>query len=304
MEQRKYRNRLISLNSAVGLALLGLVSTAISSCAGSYRRPESFEAKMARFRPRNSNPNKVPKIQLDPSLPATFRAPAKRGPASTGKRSLKKLPSNKRLYFMSLYGQYRALSSYVQTEQAPDIKHCASFHTTLVNYKEGLPPVKTSKVSFEKRYSGLTPDKIASYPELSLPMTLDSDEPRLYDVLQDKKGKSTTHYVTQALKVHLTKTYKELEELCETGSSDNYYNYENLTSHIQREGGQFGANKNSLKILLRTTLFSNMSLLEGLKKGQGRMPASSSHEENIYQEGLIQKLGVEWTHSYYKSLRK
>lgn len=304
MEQKKNRNLNISLHSAMGFALIGLVSTAISSCAGHYRRPESFEAKMARFKPRNSNPNKVPKIQLDPSLPKTFRAPASRGPASTANRPLKKLPSNKRLYFMSLYGQYRALSSYVQTEQAPDIKHCASFHTTLVNYQEGLPPVKTTNVSFEERYKELRPDMLASYPELSLPMTLDGERPRLYDVLQDKKGKSTTHYVTQALKVHLTKTYKELEELCESGSSDNYYNYENLTTHIQREGSEFGPNQESLKILLRTTLFSNMSLLEGLKKGQGRMPASSSHEENVYQDGLIQKLGVQWTHSYYKSLRK
>lgn len=288
----------------VGFIAIAVGSLFLASCAGHYRRPESFEAKMARFKPRNDNPNKVPTIELDPALPEKFSAPARRGPASTRSKAPKKLPSNKRLYFMTLYSQYRDISTYVQTEQAPDIKHCPAFHTTLVNYKEGLPPVQTKEVSFENRYPDLRPDIIASYPELSLPMTLDSERPRLYDILKDKKGKTTSFYVTQALKVHLTKTYKELEELCESGSSDNYYNYENLTTHIQGQGEYFAPNKDSLKTLLKTTLFSNLSLLEGLQKGQGRMPASSQKKENPYQEGLIEKLGVDWTHSYFKTLRK
>ncbi len=291
--------------SQLGFVAATLGCLVLASCTGSYRRPESFEAKMARFRPRNDNPNMVPTIELDPRMPQTLKAPARRGPASASANKLKKMPSNKRLYFITLYGQYRALSSFVQTEQAPDIKHCPSFHTTVVNYKEGLPPVQPQKVSFESRYpQELHPDVMASYPELSLPMTLNDKRPRLYDVLKDKKGKSTTFYVTQALKVHLTKTYKELEELCESGTSENYYNYENLTTHIQRQGDLFTPTKESLQILLKTTVFSNMTLLKGLNKTQGgRMPASAV-AENPYEEGLIDKLGVQWTRSYFDGLKK
>lgn len=283
-----------------------LLAIGLTSCAGSYRRPESFEAKMARFQPRNTNPNKVPKIEIAPSLPQTFSRSAGRGPASQT-TSFKKLPSNKRLYFITLYGQYRHLSSFVHTEQAPDIKHCPSFHTSLVNYKEGLPPIQNKELSVEKRYSALTPDQLASYPELSLPMSLTEETPRLYEVLKDKKGKTSTFYVTQALKVHLTKTYKELEELCESGSSDNYYNYENLTTHIQRQGSDFGPTKKSLQSLLKTTVFSNMTLIKSLENSvkRGRMPASSSSPlgHNYYQEGMIKKLGVEWTEGYFQSLK-
>lgn len=286
--------------------------TALSGCAGAYRRPESFEAKMARFQPRNSNPNRVPEIEIGPDITkkltgSSSRTTAGRGPASAS-QGYKKLPSNKRLYFITLYGQYRHLSSFVETEQAPDVKHCPSFHTTLVNYKEGLPPIQSKSLSVENRYQSLSPDQLAQYPELSLPMSLSSQMPRLYEVLKDKKGKSSSFYVTQALKVHLTKTYKELEELCESGSSDNYYNYENLTTHIQRRGPDFTPTGQSLKSLLKTTVFSNMTLIKSLERGfsTGRMPASSSQVSfghNYYQEGMIKKLGVEWTHSYFDSLK-
>jgi hypothetical protein len=294
--------------SQLGFIAATLGCLVLASCAGSYRRPESFEAKMARFRPRNDNPNTVPTIELDPRMPQQLKAPARRGPASSRAPQLKKLPSNKRLYFITLYGQYRALSSYIHTEQAPDIKHCPSFHTTMVNYKEGLPPVQSQKVSFENRYpKELHADVITSYPELALPMTLSDKRPRLYDVLKDpeaKTGRTTTFYVTQALKVHLTKTYKELEELCDSGTSENYYNYENLTTHIQREGEHFSPTKESLQILLRTTLFSNMTLLKGLSKTQGgRVPASAT-APNPYEEGLIEKFGLQWTQSYFDSLKK
>lgn len=288
------------------ISFLVMLGASLAGCAGNYRRPESFEAKMARFQPKNTNPNKVPKFELDPAMPDHFKRPSTRGPASTEIKP-EKLPSSKRLYFITLYGQYRKISEFVQSEKAPDLNHCPSFHSTLINYKEGLPPVSQKNVSLENRYSSITPDSVAKFPELSLPVSLEGDRPRLYDVIAHQSKPDTGNYLNQALKVHLTKTYKELEELCESGSSDNYYNYENLTTHIQRKGNQFSPNKKSLQTLLKTTVFSNMTLLESLNGHQAasRGPASEMKSPHLfYQKGLIQKLGVEWTYSYFKTIGK
>jgi hypothetical protein len=299
--RQKFAHYLLNVTQFSILATLGF---SLVSCAGNYRRPESFEAKMARFQPKNTNPNIVPKLELDPAMPETFRRPSSRGPASKSIDE-NKLPSNKRLYFITLYGQYRNISEYVDSEKAPDLNHCPSFHSSLISYKEGLPPLTHKRVSITKRYTSITPDSVGKFPELALPVSLDSENPRLYDVIANHKEIDPNQYLTQALKVHLTKTYKELEELCESGSSDNYYNYENLTTHIQRKGNEFHPNKKSLKTLLKTTLFSNMTLIESLNKNvvRKRGPASSNvGPHKFYQEGLIQKLGVEWTHSYFKSV--
>lgn len=293
-----------------GFIVILLVGS-LAGCAGQYRRPESFEAKMARFQPQNANPNKVPQYEISPQISDTFSPPVARGrgPASVGTKKTIKIPSTKRLYFITLFGQYQQMSQFLGSQEAPKLNHCPSFHTTLVNYKGRIPASFNKKeVKWDKRYSDVRADMVGTYPELALPLTYESENPRLYDVIKSEGIASAEKNFQKALGIHLGKTYKELTELCESGTSENYYNYENLTTHIRREGEEFAPNKHSLKILLKTTVFSNMALLESLDRDvpRGRVPASrietSLHDH--YEDGLIESLGVEWTKSYIQQLKQ
>jgi len=292
------------VKKSVGPIIIGLMASALYGCAGSYRRPESIESKMARFQPHNNNPNKVPEIEVSPSL--DVKSNPRRGPASVEAPVEVELPSNKRLYFVTLYGQYRTLSQFIEGEKAPELAHCPSFHNTLLGYKEGLPPAPKKLLSIGERYISLTPDKVATYPELSLPMTMDSTKPRLYDIVKGQP-ENAPKLISHALKLHMAKTYKELEELCDSGTSENYYNYENLTTHIRREGGAFSPGRSSLKSLLKTTVFSNMSIIKSLESTvkRGRMPASATGAllEN-YESGMIKSLGIEWSQAYFQKVGK
>lgn len=288
--------------------VLTVVTISLAGCAGHYRRPESFEAKMARFQPQNTNPNKVPQYEISPQVSDTFSTPRGRGPASVAKPKTLKLPSTKRLYFLTLFGQYREMGQFLSEQTPPDIKHCPSFHTTVLNYKTpGFHKAQKKEIQWTKRYTELHRDMVGTHPELALPISFSDDTPRLYDIMKNEGVASAQKNFNKALGVHITKTYKELTELCESGTSENYYNYENLTTHIRREGQEFSPTKGSLKILLKTTVFSNMALIESLNKdvSRGRIPASALNDDlhDFYQDGIMQSLGVEWTKSYINQLK-
>ena len=297
------------------LPLLTACAT-LASCSNGFRRPESIEAKMSRFEPRNKNPNSVPKISV---LPVKIQVMKNsRGPASVGSNAKNENEaqglSNKRLYFLGLYNQYKELGTFISDEKTPEINHCPAFHSTLLTLKErrrtnGEP--KKQNIDFSTRYSAnsLNDQSLALYPELSLPLTLNDETITLRDAIKSEGHRETHHLLGQAIKVHLTKTYKELEELCDSGTSHNYYNYENLTTHIQRAGQEFGPTTQSLKSLLKTTLFANKAILESLhygnSKSSGRFPASASKENaNYAYDGVVKNLGANWTRGYFQALKK
>ena len=53
------------------------LSTTLLGCAGSYKRPESFESKMARYRSKSAEINKVPDMQV--FADANYKKKARRG---------------------------------------------------------------------------------------------------------------------------------------------------------------------------------------------------------------------------------
>lgn len=302
------------------LALITTLTIGIFSCS-SYRQPESIEAKMARFMPRDINPNKVPVLAIAADMKT--RQPAARGIASVHEEVgtqdetlMRETPlSDKRLYFMGLYQQYRNLGKFVSKEHVPEINHCPSFHTTLLNGKTGHKGKVKAKLDFVKRYSTITSHqskyKNVYFPELSLPIGPYAETPTLGEILAHDKKVNKNIAFQQALKVHLTKTYKELEELCDTGSSSNYYNFTNLEHHIKRYKGKYQQGPQALKTLYKTTIFSNMALIESLenpvsiKRSFKRAPASISTAQkwdNIYQDNMIKKLNISWMKIYLEEM--
>ncbi len=298
------------------LILMTVMSFGIFGCA-SYRHPETINDKMARFMPRDTNPNQVPPLAIPTDVKS--KRPS-RGIASVGSNSSESRQdenenseelklSHKRLYFMGLYQQYRTLGKFVSEEQVPEIQHCPSFHTTLLNGKTGYRENQKSKLDFKKRYSSIHDAKKAYYPELFLPMAPDSTVPTLGEVVKSDQDLDKNMAFQQALKVHLTKTYKELEELCDTGSSSNYYNFENLGRHIKSNQMSYKQSPEALRTLYKTTIFSNMALIESLETPMAserkatRGPASVSTAkkwDNIYQDHMVKDLNLNWTKHFLK----
>lgn len=300
----------IILSSLLALGLLG---------CSTYQHPESIADKMSRFSPRDVNPNKVPKIMIPESSASrgiasveTQEAPEENTYDTESMESETDGLTYKRLYFMGLYQQYRTLGAYIQKEQVPEIQHCPSFHTTLLNGKtySSVDPqqMKKKKIDFNERFQSIDEAKAAYYPELFLPMEVDDHSTTLADVIKESPELDKNVAFEQALKVHLTKTYKELEELCDSGHSSNYYNYENLTRHIKSYRSHYQAGGQPFKTLVKTTIFSNMALIESLELGQptqsrSRMPASvggrdNSPSANQYQDKMLKDLNLSWSKKY------
>lgn len=288
------------------------ISAALLGCAGNYKRPESFESKMARYKSASAQINKIPDMQVlaDVQYKSMRRS---RGPASASAdpKDLYTEHTNKKLYFLTLVSQYNKLSTYSKTETIPSVNICPSFHSILVDHKdkfeaEGFSKPTKVSLNFDKAYSPevfTDKTKTPHYPELMLPVSKEDVHPTVAEYVSRNTDAKANEVVEQAIDVHLSKTYDELKELCETGVSNNYYVYENLIAHIKKQG--FRPSATNMKVLLKTSIFSNVALIKSFdkaaKKTRGRGIASAANKE-LYTEAMKDRLGVDWSDSYFKSM--
>jgi hypothetical protein len=269
----------------------------LSSC-GHYSAPESFEAKMARYQIRHNHTGVIPQIE-----PINFKSTKSRAPASVEAEQFEATEevnfSNKKLYFVALYRQYNQMTSYSSTP-AREIKQCPSFHSAMVDH--ATIPSGQTKWSVSYQNNKLNDENYARYfPELYLPVGQDSAIPRVIDLA--RKDHSKLQALTQqAVDRHVDKTYAELAELCEYGTSDNYYAFENLHTEIKRRNVT-SADSEGMKILLKTTLFSNKALLQSLSRNTkaSRAPASIVPITD-YDSEVMKRLGVPWAKQYFNVL--
>lgn len=281
------------------------VSACLVGCS-SYR-PENFESKMARFDAKYKY-NKVPQFMV-PEFDQAARSPASVKVQEEGyEHSDFHEFNNKNIYFLSLHGQYEQLRKLISNE-ALAIKSCPFFHSGLLSYKEkATTQVGTEQIGATQIYENYLKNKadLTRNPEFLLPVELTEAMPTLASVLdsqldKDKKIKA----VERALNNHVTKTYNELMELCDTGSSDNYYVFENLVTYTKSQN--INPNKDGLSILYRTTLFSNMILVRSLKgyAQTGRSPASNQEiASNInYEWDVMKRLRVQWMREFVANFK-
>lgn len=269
------------------------------------KRPESIEAKMARFEASTGE------YLGSPQFPAADYKFKSRGPASVSEGAKAgALPiSNKRLYFMSLFTQYNEMRSFLKSS-SPEVNICPTFHSALVEYKEKYPVASTNKsVAWDVSRINLNASEgeLAVYPELFLPVTKEKNEPRVVDLLKKDGTKEAPQLLTKALEIHVLKTYHELNELCENGVSDNYYIFENLVTHTAQK--RLTANSTNMKVLLKSNLFSNLALIDSLAKSSkktGRGIAST--EETLspagYTHEVMNRLKTPWAREYFDEIGK
>ncbi|EQC48985.1 putative lipoprotein [Bacteriovorax sp. BSW11_IV] len=281
------------------LMAITLTALAVTSCGSNYKRPESIEAKMARFEDRRPYTNQVPLFQVQKYESHAMRGPASATSSKTGEASKF---TNKRLYFLSLYEQYTQLSRFSDKRSAPNINICPNFHTSLSDFKERNVQANFP-VTLTGNYSNFNEEYMVTHtPELLLPMTSDSQTPRVVDILKSQNNsESAKSLIDKAMGIHLAKTYSELVELCESGSSSNYYIYENLLTESKRKN-ILTKDENGLNILLKTTVFSNMALIKSLntkvEKQAGRGIASTP-EKSIVNDELFKRLNVNWSKDFF-----
>lgn len=296
-----------------------LTLTTLVSCAG----PETFEQKMERYTPKNLGHNQVPEFKAEgfQFKSAKSRMPASTETSTSVEKSLsaEATLSNKKLYFLTLFGQYETMKKYAGDFDAPSINICPQFHTSLLEHKGkrsktfGFPVTQKNTKKFTYDVARLSDsDYVGKRPELSLPVSKNEVNPKVVDILRSEAKELTdfkmNEYVHKALDIHLAKTYSEIRELCEYGVSDNYYIYENLITHIKNTS--FPPAEKSMDTLLKTTIFSNIALVTSLEKKEAtpmRSIASvetKGKDQNVsYSNEVMTRLNVEWAREYFESLK-
>lgn len=274
-----------------------LVLCVLAGCA-SYKRPESIESKMGRFESKSRPPLPVPKIHIPlPGEKQQGNPPSKK----TDSRGLTN-HSNKHLYVLTLYEQYRQFSRYTSNpEDFPDISLCPGFHSVLLEHKEKAPPLgprRSLRLTLERErlrdrhYTAL-------HPELYLPL---GESTVLHILQQSAEIEDSEKLLQEAIGIHTENIRQELEELCEHGHSDHYWAFANLVTE--------GKTRNP-KTLLKTTLFTNAFLLTSLKtssKKEGRFLASEGPADDdgveAFHSNLVERFHAPWVQDSLESLRK
>ncbi|MGZ3788199.1 MAG: hypothetical protein ACXVLQ_06725 [Bacteriovorax sp.] len=304
-------------NQKISKVLLATVSvTQLFSCAG----PESYQQKMARYTPKTIGKNQVPEIKTADIKFTSEKSTISRAPASAPETPNKDVsgnegnPTNKKLYFLTLYTQYESIKKYSTDFQGPSVSICPNFHTSLLRHNELHATANQKRVDKKFSYDSkryFDESYVSALPELMLPLSKDETTPRVIDVIRSSKDSlsdfAINELVHKALDMHLEKTYSEIRELCEYGVSDNYYIYENLITHIK--SNKFEADTKNMNTLLKTTLFSNMALMTSLEKHDqshgGRSIASVEEDKKIpYATELMARLNVKWANQYFDYIRK
>lgn len=279
---------------------------------------ESFDSKMSRYKSRDVESNKVPTLYPlnfntnGRTIASESDTPSTPPEALENATVFEKTITNKKLYFQSLYEQYAELSSFIPEKQNPKIDSCPQFHGNFLEYKKTSVKDQSQNFVFSYDREKFTDSEyLAKHPELLLSVVEDDSLPRAVDLLMKKPDmvkSEQSDIVKNALALHMKRTYSELRELCEYGVSQNYYIFENLMTHAK--GAGIASNTEGVKVLLKTTLFSNLAIKTSLTQfkeaspSQGRMPASAIHTEDNKEKEVMKRLNVTWMKDYFQKMRE
>lgn len=276
----------------------------LAGCSHNYAGPESFREKMARFQGREKEYLEVPELPvLDSSANKLNNLGNKRSPASIApNRSEDTDLSNKRLYFLTLYSQYLELSQW-SAKNFETIKSCPHFHSTILGQKNiaNIEHNQKSQILEKVLAQNIEKDKLALYPELVLPLERGPEMKSVYKVWQEDKISSVeekSEILFEALNLHIQKLESEVKDLCSTGSSDNFYIFENLMTHFGSDSGkQVEPSRSNIGILLRTNIYTNMALITMLRDDKN----TGASDYPMFQ--VYRRVGTNWMSQYYTAVK-
>ncbi|MGB0453064.1 MAG: hypothetical protein ACPGJV_05055 [Bacteriovoracaceae bacterium] len=292
----------------LSLKLLIITTFTLSGCSSSFKRPESIQAKMSRYQSKLAKTNVVPDIpyqkstwnQFAGTYSSTQGTSTGRAPASIPQSSQTRLNySSRKLYFFTLWSQYKMMTKITQLENAPKLKSCPKFHSSFIDKSWKSQNLMVEKRTQNINWGEASKNYQSLFPEVSLPITTEYTHPKVKDSEIIKKDpKQYKETVKKAFNIHLAKLFSELEQLCESGNSDNYYAFQNLLQHTQNE--PFKLKPNELAFIMKTSIFTNHFLLTSI--GQyGSIERNSKY--NLLLSEIYERLGSDWPRGYFSKLK-
>lgn len=217
---------------------------------------------------------------------------------------------NKKVYFLTLLGQYYRVKSLLGKNQK-ELNVCPYFHHEILEQEKNIDNFTSSSYGIKKKnYTKAiyAPSLLPAYPELSLPI---NDSQNVYQYTSHFKNNETIeNFVKVALEEHADKNKSELEELCETGASDNYYTFENLLTHFTNND-RFNNSIDSLKAVLKIPVFANLFILKSIdpnyvsySNDQFYEVSKISNNYSIFEVEMLKRMNVSWVEQYIENLNK
>jgi len=301
------------LNSLSSLLIITLLSSCTSGIK--FKTPESIESKMARYKNKNDYLGGTPKFHVMNMNTDIFKGNRSRTPASghadqdnTQMQNELNTTSYKNTYFILLLSQYETLAGLTGTDQ-PKINVCPGFHSSIVELRNQMPnPVSSNNLinlNFSLDTTNWNDEYLALFPELMLPLSPGENQPTLAEMIRQNKVvdvNQAENLVKQAIDTHAVKLYKELEYLCENGTSSNYYKFENLLTDIEQKKN-FIPSKLHAGILFKTTIFSNMILINSLQYQKDQRSIASFNSNNS-NSSVTDQLDLGWIKTYLKEMNR
>lgn len=193
--------------------------------------------------------------------------------------------SDKNMYFLSLYSQYKTIAKLTQTTAASFI--CPQFHNEILNTTikaNDVVNVLNSKPQSLMR----NPYAVVKNPSLSL----NYKGTNVYDYLNSKNiWNKANKVIIKALTGHNDLNLKELNQLCESGSSEGFYAFKNMVSYYSTNS--FAYSHQSMPAFLKIPVVANILILNNYSK------AISPFEKEV-----INSLNISWFSSYLEELKK
>ena len=195
-----------------------------------------------------------------------------------------KKPSLRRLYFRTLYQQFKTFNAAGVNKLT--LKSCPSFHNDrLLIDEDSTAPVALSMAPARPEMT-----ELAYYPEWLLPVRKAAHAPSVWS------NKSTgPALMKKGLSVHHAKIHRELKTLCETGESDAYFRLENMVTYF---GGKPELQeRNGLRAMLKIPAFSTMLLLKAVQAGPNA-------DFSVHDRRLLEEVHGMQFEQYVRELRK
>ena len=213
---------------------------------------------------------------------------------------------DKGIYFLIYYEQYESYRKLVGGLDRID--SCPNFHSALLEYfplnrgEEQNSPLDPYQLPWEK-LKNLPASTWAFFPELSLPLQNQSPFPSLIEIFQNQVQNSESELLTRALLLHGKMMKAELDELCENGSTENSYVFENTDTYLKDHADKLSQDEH-LKILNRINLFSNLTLIKVLQEAvpNQRRPSSVQAMRNNFEAELLERMHATWATKYWDNL--
>lgn len=197
--------------------------------------------------------------------------------------------TNKQVYFLTLLQQYLTFNSIIGKSEK-DFS-CPKFHNDLLNYRS-LITIQKNHYSLEHNYTTVLNDErlLPSFPIMALPYNEDVD---LYSYFKNS-DENVKEHIQYALEIYNNKNFIEINELCEQGTSDGYYIYENLVNFHSSSNDKDNL---TLEAILNIPVIANMLVIDSLK-------LNNNDALNIINEKILNRSRLGWFKNYLYELRK